>query len=153
MAYDPFTTVDCCGFPEVTPEDESAIRFIELLGDDISEVWKTTLNGLVFGNDCQCDIDLLNDFLYLHSYLAIIRQVRINDALNSSDGKDQGSAYYREEYKIDCIREHFYCRGVNINKLLEEENLGKKESTHDGINYMIIESAVDPINRVRGPND
>ena len=150
---DEYSTVDCCDHPELTNRDEKTIQYFDILSDDHSTLFTKIFTCQVMGKECECDTNLMTDLLYLFTLLNIIQDEKENDALNSSDGFDLGATFYRDKYHIECIREHFMCRGIDIVEVLKIYDLDRPNIYRDGINYMIIESAVDPINRVRGPSD
>lgn len=150
---DIYSTIDCCGHPILTDRDEKTIRYFDLLADDHVSLFTKIFNCQVLGKECECDTDLMVDLLYLFTLLNIIQDEKENDRLNSTDGFDLGASFYRDKYNIECIREYFMCRGINIIDVLKIYDLDRENIYHDGIDYMIIESTVDPINRVRGPND
>ena len=150
---DTYSTIDCCSNPELTNRDEKTIQYFDILSDDHISLFTKIFTCQVMGKECECDTDLMADLLYLFTLMNIIQDEKENDALNSTDGFDLGADYYRDKYNIECIREHFMCRGIDIVDVLKIYDLERENIYRDGIDYMIIESSVDPINRVRGPSD
>lgn len=90
--------------------------------------------------------DMSNDILYLNIYLYLMKFKIEQDNRN---GVLKTANEYHDDFKIDCIRNHFNCMVVgtgleafDIDKLTETYGVSKKDInaiTQGGINYMAIE--------------
>lgn len=90
--------------------------------------------------------DMSNDILYLNIYLYLMKFKIEQDKRN---GVLKTANEYHDDFKIDCIRDHFNCMVVgtgleafDIDKLTETYGVSKKyinAITQGGINYMAIE--------------
>lgn len=90
--------------------------------------------------------DMSNDILYLNIYLYLMK---FKIGQDNRNGVLKTANEYHDDFKIDCIRNHFNCMVVgtgleafDIDKLTEAYGVSKKDInaiTQGGINYMAIE--------------
>lgn len=154
------TSRDCCGNIYVTDDDEREIRFWEIIYDDINSKFDKVVSNELFGNKNMCDAQNVMDAHHLLLFLQLIQRERELDEYNSETGVDKGNAYYIDKYCTIRVREQFLCKGYSIQAILEVFRLFELDDPTgggtvtptspdgDGIGYMGIEQATDPVFRI-----
>lgn len=80
--------------------------------------------------------DLGNDLFYLLTYLQIVRSSIIRDIQSCNK---QSFEYYKDKFKLDCIKKYFACKstGIDISALYNIFGVGSPVG-YEGIAYMAI---------------
>lgn len=137
---------DCCSLEPVSELETLTANFYDCIRNTMNEYVSSIYSQEMFGNVEKSDsyANALNDLHYLYAYMVIIYFQRQEDKLLDTDcNRDKGSAYYYEEYKIDCIKRYFKCRNIDISSMLNTFGLTKTNTIPDGINFMCIDACVD----------
>lgn len=117
--------------------EENIGDFYLCLYEQINCLYDDIFRDEVYGKKTD-RIDILASLNYLLFYLILIFQER---ELDSNNEGDKGSNYYRDLYKIEIVRDYFYCKGIDIDNVLNLFNLSYTNElvAQDGINFMEID--------------